>query len=66
MPEKEYIGDGAFVSFDGFGIMLTTSNGVIDTNEIYLDPEVLAAFISYIKRIISYIKRNNLCQTPDH
>lgn len=37
---KRYLGDGVYVEFDGFGITLTTSNGIVDTNTIYLEPEV--------------------------
>lgn len=38
--EKRYLGDGVYVEFDGHGIILTTSNGIEDTNTVYLEPEV--------------------------
>lgn len=37
---ETYLGDGVFVSFDGFQIRLRTSNGKDTTNVIFLDPEV--------------------------
>ena len=56
MLERHYLGDGAFAMFDGSGIELTTSDGVQITNTVYLEPEVLANFIEYLKR-------NKLCPT---
>ena len=39
---KEYLGDGVYVETDHHGgIILTTSNGLHDTNTIYLDDSVL-------------------------
>ena len=46
--EKEYIGDGAFVHYDGFHIVLTTSDGVRDTNTIALEPAVMRAFSAWL------------------
>jgi hypothetical protein len=45
--EKVYIGDGAFASFDGFGIWLTTSNGIEDTNRVFLEPAVFEALLRF-------------------
>ncbi len=42
--EKRYLGDGLSVEFDGFHVVLTTSNGRDTTNRICLDPDVLGAF----------------------
>jgi hypothetical protein len=44
---KKYLGDGVFVDYDGFHVVLTTENGLATTNTIYLDPEVLKAFKDY-------------------
>lgn len=40
---KTYLGDGAYVRWDGHGFVLTSENGVAVLNEIYLEPAVLAA-----------------------
>jgi hypothetical protein len=42
---KQYIGDGAFVDFEGENVVLTTSDGLKDTNRIVLEPEVMAVFL---------------------
>lgn len=39
-PEKRYLGDGAYVEFDGFQIVLTTENGISVTNTVALEPQV--------------------------
>lgn len=44
---REYLGDGAYIDYDGFNVILTTSNGIEDTNEIYLEPIVLENFLTY-------------------
>ena len=48
---KSYLGDGAYVDFDGFALVLTTENGVATTNTIVLEPEVYAALIAYVERL---------------
>ena len=52
-PDKAYIGDGAYVEFDGYRLILTTSDGERDTNRIALEPVVfdkLAQFQSAIDK----------------
>ena len=50
MNDEVYLGDSVYAQFDGYGIELTTHNGYDDDprNRIYLDPEVLAKFLSYV------------------
>jgi hypothetical protein len=48
--KKEYLGDAVYVEWVGSMLKLTTSNGLFDTNTIYLEPEVLAAFEDYVRR----------------
>lgn len=49
--EKEYIGDGAYVEFDGYALILTTENGIEVTNTIYLEPDVLDKLNRYADKI---------------
>jgi hypothetical protein len=49
MSGKEYIGDGVYVDFDGYNIVLTTENGISVTNTIVLDPTVIKSMLTYIK-----------------
>lgn len=45
---KSYLGDGAYVDFDGYALVLTTENGIRTTNRIVLEPEVYAALVRYV------------------
>jgi hypothetical protein len=47
---SEYLGDGLYVEFDGFQFRLYASDGIHVTNEVYLEPSVLAAVIRFINR----------------
>jgi len=38
---KTYLGDGVYVDFTGWAIVLTTSDGVRETNRIVLEPRVI-------------------------
>lgn len=47
--KKEYLGDGAYVELDASGcIVLTTHDGLRDTNTIVFEPEVLMAFEKWV------------------
>lgn len=50
-PKKRYLGDGVFVDVDGHGLVLTTENGVEETNRIVLEPEVYDALLQYVFRL---------------
>ncbi len=41
VPKKDYLGDGVYAEYDGYMVKLTTSNGLQDTNTIYLEPGIL-------------------------
>ena len=49
--EKQYIGDGVYVDFDGLHIVVTTENGIATTNTVYLCPETLSELETYIDRL---------------
>jgi hypothetical protein len=48
---KRYLGDGAYVNFDGFDLILTTEDGISVTNRIVLEPSVLAELLVYIREL---------------
>ena len=51
MPkDKSYLGDGVYVSNDGFAITLTTENGLSATNTIYLEPQLIRNLVLYCER----------------
>lgn len=49
---KTYLGDGAYVEFDGWGWKITTEDGVRATNTIYFEPEVLKAFDEFVDKTL--------------
>ena len=51
MPDKEYLGDGVYVTVIHGMLYLSTEDGISVTNRIWLEPAVLESFISYLKRI---------------
>ena len=48
---KVYLGDGVYVSFDGFTIWLTTEDGYRATNTIAIEPEVLGNFELWLHKL---------------
>lgn len=47
--KKAYLGDAVYVEIDDFGdVVLTTENGVRETNRIVLEERVYSALLSYV------------------
>lgn len=46
---KRYLGDGVYVEWSMESLVLTTENGIEVTNRIYLEPEVYAALVAFVK-----------------
>ena len=51
MNKWEYIGDGVYVTFDGFGVLLHANSHDKPTDKIYLEPKVLQSLNEYIERM---------------
>lgn len=52
--DKTYLGDGAYARVDNYGsVILTTEDGVSDTNRIVLDEDVLGAFTAWLDEMRS-------------
>jgi hypothetical protein len=51
VPKKIYLGDAVYAEFDGFGITLTTEDGIRVTNEIFLEPAVTQSLFDFVKAI---------------
>ena len=56
--KKVYLGDGAYADFDGYGIILTTEDGISIQNTIYLEPEVLNSLLKYTHSLSTEGKSN--------
>jgi hypothetical protein len=48
---RQYLGDGVYVSFDGEMVWLTTENGISVTNRIALEPYVWERLREYVSRL---------------
>lgn len=50
--EKKYIGDGVYISNDGYAICLETDRGIVreEMDKIYLDLEMLLNLHKYIEK----------------
>ena len=59
MKVKEYLGDSVYAEFDGYGITLTTDNGLGPSNTIFLDPEVLTALNQFASRVTEQKTQQN-------
>jgi hypothetical protein len=46
-----YLGDGLYVSYDGYQVKLYAYNGINITNECYLDRHTLESFLAYLKKL---------------
>jgi hypothetical protein len=59
---KEYLGDGAYVE-DGVylgEVVLTTSNGITNTNTIVLGSDEIAMLFRFLERVRAQLRRADL------
>ena len=49
MKEKRYLGDGLYATHDGYGVWLTSEDGVNVLNRVYLEPSVYGALKDYME-----------------
>jgi len=60
--KKRYIGDAVYIEFDGLHIVLTTSDGIRDTNRICLDNTVMISFEQWVKEFKQEMIGEGECQ----
>lgn len=48
---NEYIGDGVYVVYDGFGFILKANDFENPSDSIYLEPEVLKKLNEFVAKI---------------
>lgn len=56
-----YLGDAVYVSYDGYQIWLSTTDGLSITNQIALEPSVYESLLIYVDRL----KNNHRQQGKD-
>ena len=49
----DYIGDGVYILYDGFGFELRANDHANPTDVIYLEPKVLESLNNFVKRFIT-------------
>jgi hypothetical protein len=49
--ERVYLGDSVYVEVENGMLKLTTDNGLGPSNTIYLEPDVAAALLMYMRRV---------------
>lgn len=49
--DKTYIGDGVYVEFDGYQLIVTTENGISVTNLIVIEPQIWSSLQHYVKSL---------------
>ena len=53
--DKVYLGDAVYAKFDGYHVVLTTENGIEETNKIYLERAVIENLKAYFDRIANVL-----------
>ena len=48
---KTYLGDGVYVDFDGYQLVLTAENGISVQNRIFLEPSVYQNLNTFWERL---------------
>jgi len=51
MNEKDYLGDGVYALYDGFGVWLHANDLDHPTDKVYLEPSVLDALVHFYERM---------------
>jgi hypothetical protein len=57
---KRYLGDGAYVDFDGESVILTTENGIAITNRIVLGLTEFQALFDFILHVAEWRLRGRV------
>lgn len=50
LKQTMYIGDAVYATYDGYGILLDTRDGISISSKIYLEPEVFHNLVAFAKR----------------
>lgn len=50
-PQETYLGDGAYVEWNGYAFVVYTTNGISRTNEIYLEPDHMQQLSAFVRDI---------------
>lgn len=63
---RVYLGDEVYAEHDGFHFVLMTTDGIADTNTVYLGPQVMQNFLDFADKIKDrQLRLNLLAQSID-
>lgn len=48
---EDYIGDGVYTEYDGFGVWLKTNNHLHPDDKVYIEPQVWRALKRFMQRV---------------
>ena len=65
MPNARYIGDGVYISHDGYHLILETTDGDRVTNRIGLEPDVLRTISQYQDYVKEFYAEGQHLATPN-
>lgn len=51
MSGKQHLGDGCYVEYDGYALVLSTENGLTVTNRIVLESSVYLKLTDFVTRL---------------
>ena len=57
MTRRQYLGDAVYIDYDGTDLILTTEDGVEESNRIILEPAVIDALERYLKNLHDELER---------
>ncbi len=57
MEMKRYLGDGAYVEWDGYALVLTAENGIAVTERVVLEPDVYDALVRFVDELPAWRDR---------
>jgi hypothetical protein len=49
LTHEAYLGDGAYVGFDGYHVVVYTTDGIRYTRPVYMEPAVLETFLQWAR-----------------
>jgi hypothetical protein len=50
-PIEDYLGDGVYARWDGYGVWLLANDPLIPSDRIYIEPEVWTAMQRFMGRV---------------
>ena len=53
---QDYLGDGVYIEFDGYQILLKANNHLNPTDTIALEPAVFKALVRYARKLPNWEK----------